>query len=138
MEALLEFMGASGPQPVPDSESTHIYKLDPEGYFGEEASFSCKREIEIVKHESLCENPSGAHSDSKIVKIKSVSSSENLAIQAPWTSTLMKTWQTSIMRNPSIQMLYTLGGKFQHPPYTSHPTIPTTSYPFHPPSSFGS
>ena len=81
-EALLAFMGASGPQPIQDSESSHIYKLDPEGYFGEEASFSCKKEIENIQHESLCENPSGAHSDSKIVKIKSVSSSENLAIQA--------------------------------------------------------
>lgn len=41
MEALLEFMGASGPQSIQDSESSHIYKLNPEGYFGEEASFSC-------------------------------------------------------------------------------------------------
>ena len=28
-----------------------------------------------------------------------------MAIQAPWTSTMMKTWQTSIMRNPSIPSL---------------------------------
>ena len=25
-----------------------------------------------------------------------------MAIQAPWTSTMMKTWQTSVMRNPSL------------------------------------
>ena len=25
-----------------------------------------------------------------------------MAIQAPWTGTMMKTWQTSVMRNPSL------------------------------------
>ena len=33
------------------------------------------------------------------------STSENLAIQAPWTSTMMKTWKTSVMRNPAIPSL---------------------------------
>ena len=28
-----------------------------------------------------------------------------MAIQVPWTSTMMKTWQTSIMRNPAIPSL---------------------------------
>ena len=28
-----------------------------------------------------------------------------MAIQAPWTSTMMKTWQTSVMRNPAIPIL---------------------------------
>ena len=41
-----------------------------------------KKKKAKANHESLCENPSGAHSDSKTVKIKGVSSSENLAIQA--------------------------------------------------------
>ena len=28
-----------------------------------------------------------------------------MAIQAPWTSTMMKTWQTSVMHNPTIPSL---------------------------------
>ena len=48
----------------------------------------------------------------KKVKKNKASTSEKLAIQAPWTSTMMKTWQTSVMCNPSIQMLCLLRSKF--------------------------
>ena len=36
---------------------------------------------------------------------KQSSNGENLAIQAPWTSTMMQTWQTSVMCNPTILSL---------------------------------